>query len=257
MEPRRCAQRQPRGYRRVKEVVSAAEVSTTGKTEVVKDPFDEVEVYNDSWLEKLFLKYFATRMSEEMGKTPPKDIDYDTFIGVGRDVIRGRTTMEAQAIISKVFGGLFPPEATARFRKWFPPSKTAAELNAWITSWGFRWLVGPLEVKDVEIEVAPGKTETWSSGVQIKKCRYLENSKCVGMCVNMCKLPTQDLFTNKLGLPLTMNPNFEDLSCEMIFGKEPPPIEEDEASGQPCYATRCVIASSQKEKPCHRLKATE
>jgi len=235
----------------------SASVTTEADTKVQEDPFEEVEVYKDSWFEKLFMKYFSTRMSEEMGKTPPTDVDYDTFIEVGRDVIRGRSTVEAQAIISNVFGGLFPPDATARFRSWFPANRFSAELNAWITSWGFRWLVGPLEVKDVEIEVAPGQVETWSSGVQIKKCRYLESSKCVGMCVNMCKLPTQDLFTNKLGLPLTMKPNFEDLSCEMIFGEEPPPIEEDEAYGQPCYATRCVIAMSQKEKPCHRLNAAK
>ena len=27
------------------------------------------------------------------------------------------------------------------------------------------------------------------------------------MCVNMCKIPTQDFFTNEFGLPLTMNPS--------------------------------------------------
>jgi hypothetical protein len=37
--------------------------------------------------------------------------------------------------------------------------------------------------------------------------RYLENSGCVGMCVNMCKIPTQDFFTNEFGLPLTMIPS--------------------------------------------------
>jgi hypothetical protein len=37
--------------------------------------------------------------------------------------------------------------------------------------------------------------------------RYLENSGCVGMCVNMCKIPTQDFFTNDFGLPLTMTPS--------------------------------------------------
>lgn len=37
--------------------------------------------------------------------------------------------------------------------------------------------------------------------------RYLENSGCVGMCVNMCKIPTQEFFTNSLGMPLTMTPS--------------------------------------------------
>jgi hypothetical protein len=38
------------------------------------------------------------------------------------------------------------------------------------------------------------------------------------------KLPTQRFFTDTFGLPLTMNPNFEDLSCEMIFGQAPPEV---------------------------------
>jgi hypothetical protein len=29
----------------------------------------------------------------------------------------------------------------------------------------------------------------------------------------------QTFFTEEFGLPLTMKPNFEDLSCEMIFGQ--------------------------------------
>jgi hypothetical protein len=37
------------------------------------------------------------------------------------------------------------------------------------------------------------------AGVKIKKCRYLESSGCVGMCTNMCKLPTQKFFTETFG----------------------------------------------------------
>lgn len=43
--------------------------------------------------------------------------------------------------------------------------------------------------------------------ISISLERYLENSGCVGMCVNMCKTPTQDFFTNEFGLPLTMIPS--------------------------------------------------
>ena len=32
-----------------------------------------------------------------------------------------------------------------------------------------------------------GEPATWNSGVQIKKCRYLEASGCVALCVNLCK----------------------------------------------------------------------
>ncbi len=63
----------------------------------------------------------------------------------------------------------------------------SAEANARLTTMFFSWLVGPMEIKAVEIE-RDGRTETWRSGVLIKKCRYLEQSGCVGMCTNMCKV---------------------------------------------------------------------
>jgi hypothetical protein len=56
-------------------------------------------------------------------------------------------------------------------------------------------LVGPCEVKTVEFTDATGQVRQQHSSVHIKKCRYLDESRCVGMCVNMCKLPTQRFFT--------------------------------------------------------------
>lgn len=34
--------------------------------------------------------------------------------------------------------------------------------------------------------------------------RYLAESGCAGMCVNLCKTPVQQFFTEELGMPLTM-----------------------------------------------------
>ena len=33
--------------------------------------------------------------------------------------------------------------------------------------------------------------------------------------------------------------DFEDMSCEMIYGQVPPPLEEDPVSKQPCYPNLC------------------
>jgi hypothetical protein len=38
------------------------------------------------------------------------------------------------------------------------------------------------------VQVRPGLLREQCSVVHIKKCRYLESSGCVGMCVNMCKV---------------------------------------------------------------------
>ena len=177
--------------------------------------------------------------------------------------------------------------------------------------------------------------------MKIKKCRYLESSGCVGMCTNMCKIPTQKVhavvpphvgggrggcrrpspasfprvhaphglaavggrpavaaptlccpcllppascllppascllppascllpptsfynlhpqrrphpcctavlpalqfFTDTFGLPLYMEPNFEDLSCEMMFGQHPPALEADKLYSQPCFTSQVCV----------------
>ena len=56
---------------------------------------------------------------------------------------------------------------------------------------GFKWLVGPMEIQETEVEFG-GKKQIWRSQVKITKCRYLENSGCVGMCTNMCKVRADD-----------------------------------------------------------------
>lgn len=48
-------------------------------------------------------------------------------------------------------------------------------------------LVGEMELERREIERPDGTKKEQLSTVHIKKCRYLEQSGCVGMCVNMCK----------------------------------------------------------------------
>ena len=50
-------------------------------------------------------------------------------------------------------------------------------------------------------------------------CRYLAESGCTAMCVNLCKAPTQQFFTEQLGMPLTMTPDFETYSCEVSLAR--------------------------------------
>ncbi|KAH7837714.1 hypothetical protein Vadar_017148 [Vaccinium darrowii] len=65
--------------------------------------------------------------------------------------------------------------------------------------------------------------------------RFLEESNCVGMCINLCKIPSQTFIKDSLGMPINMVPNFDDMSCEMIYGQDPPPTTEDPVFKQPCY----------------------
>ncbi len=72
-------------------------------------------------------------------------------------------------------------------------------------------------------------------------------------CVNMCKIPTQSFFTDDFGLPLTMKPNFDDLSCQMIFGQPPEPETVDAAFQQPCFKVQCAMSEPTVAKPCVKL----
>lgn len=208
-------------------------------------------VYNDNFLDKIFITLFSRKMAEALGGRP-FDSNYDNFVKLSHEIMRGRNTKQQRETVALVLSSLLPPNAPEAFRKLFPFNKATAEFNAWLTTLFFSWLVGPSTLKPVEVEFN-GEKQTWNSGVQITKCRYLESSTCVGMCVNMCKIPTQQFFTDDFGLPLTMNPNFEDFSCEMIYGQVPPPLEQDVVYNQPCLAASCMIASTPQAEPCPKI----
>ena len=51
---------------------------------------------------------------------------------------------------------------------------------------------------------------------------------------------TQAFFSQVLGFPITMEPDWNESSCVFKFGETPPIIENDEAYGTSCYIT-CQI----------------
>ncbi|KAL3153485.1 hypothetical protein ABBQ38_011816 [Trebouxia sp. C0009 RCD-2024] len=216
-----------------------------------QDPFEELETYHDNAIDKFFINYFASKMSKQLGDAPYEP-GYDGFVELSKQIMSGRNSKQQQQAVLGVLEALMPPNAPATFRRLFPFKQWTAELNAAITQKFFAWLVGPLKVQETEVDYK-GQKQTWKSGVQIKKCRYLEQSGCKGMCINMCKIPTQTFFTDTFGLPLTMKPNFEDLSCEMVFGETPPPIHLDEVYNEPCFTKNCVLANRDPTLPCPKV----
>ena len=52
--------------------------------------------------------------------------------------------------------------------------------------------------------------------------------------------------------PCVMQPNFEDFSCDMVFGQAAPAISEDEVQQQPCFA-ECPQGRQQAGRRCHKL----
>ncbi|ELS33194.1 MULTISPECIES: DUF4033 domain-containing protein [Pseudanabaena] len=198
--------------------------------------------YNDNFIDRMFIWLFSRKMSEALGKGTTIG-GYEGFVELSKQIMQGRNAQEQQILVAKVLQSLVPSPALWAIRTFFSPTRLVCVLNAWFAAQMFEWLVGPCEVIEAEINLEDGTLRSQPSAVHIKKCRYLVDSGCVGMCVNMCKVPTQVFFTEKFGIPLTMTPNFEDLSCKMIFGQMPTDPELDEAFTQSCLKHQCPTAS--------------
>ena len=131
--------------------------------------------------------------------------------------------------------------------------------QGFLTAWQLFPLVllsynSALNTSNCETFQNPDRHPGVESGQEMRSrwfCRYLAESGCVGMCVNLCKTPTQTFFTEELGMPLTMKPNFDDYSCDMIFGERPPSLAVDEVNTQSCYDT-CPQGKAGLGK-CHKL----
>lgn len=116
-------------------------------------------------------------------------------------------------------------------------------MNAWATWVAGTWLMGDCEVNDVEVdggEIAKGQ------GLLVKRCRFLEESGCASVCVNSCKIPTQNFFMQDMGLPLTMTPDYETYECQFSFGLTPSPELELEAKNTPCLS-RCPTSGGMRK----------
>ncbi|MEY2979722.1 MAG: DUF4033 domain-containing protein [Prochlorotrichaceae cyanobacterium] len=208
--------------------------------------------YQDNLFDRLCIALFSRKMSKALGQRSTLK-GYDGFVDLSKKMMQGRTAAEQQAIVAIVLQSLVPAPVLALIRTLFNPTPLVCELNAWFATVLFEWLVGPCTRQSVEIVSAEGTTRTQNSGVHIEKCRYLEQSRCVGLCVNLCKVPTQRFFTEGFGIPLTMTPNFEDLSCEMVFGQVPPPLETEAVYQQPCLAQDCPTARP-NNAPCPKVR---
>ncbi|OEL19947.1 Beta-carotene isomerase D27, chloroplastic [Dichanthelium oligosanthes] len=179
-------------------------------------------VYRDNWFDMLAIGYLSRNLQEASGMKNGKD-GYEGLIEAAL-AIAGLFRVDQQWETIKVM---------------MPPSKFSREYFAAFTTIFFPWLVGPCEVKESEVD---GKKE--KNVVYIPKCRFLESTNCVGMCTNLCKIPCQNFIQKSLGTAVYMSPNFEDMSCEMIFGQQPP--EDDPALKQPCFRTKCIAKKNQQ-----------
>lgn len=179
-------------------------------------------------------------MAQEVGWDSPKP-GYDGLIEIVKRLFtksKDRTEVEAASV--RILRSLFPPFLLPLFRALVAPlfgGKPAAILTARVTQATCQWLMGPCSVNTIDLQDG----SSLESGVLVERCKYLEESKCAGICVHTCKIPSQTFITDYMGVPLTMEPNFEDFSCQFKFGVEAPARKDDESLKTPCLEI-CTLA---------------
>jgi len=234
----------------------------------------------DSEIDRALISIFASRLAqflneeegeleEEKGRRTTGDDD-DGKINFERDVARRcvravakSSSEEEQRMFGLAIIESFIPTGAAKAFGWFLrlfPEWFARRHAAFVTPLLLPWLVGDAEVNDVPEEYAveesgapanafealfaPGKKSQksgYKQGVLVKRCRVLEESGCVSVCKNVCKIPTETFFTEKVGLPVTLIPNYETLECQFCYGRVADGSEGEEAGG--CYVGCSASAS--------------
>jgi len=220
--------------------------SAKARTHTPDISVDQKSSYNDGPFALAGIEIFRSLMRADIGWKSPRS-GYDGLIEECRMLIARKGPEEQQRVVAKSLSKMFvAPRGPELFRKYFSHKP---EMNALITPLVFSWLVGPCKTN---------RPPEGGYGVLIDKCRFLEESGCKGLCVNMCQQPTQKYFTSTLGLPVRMTPNYDDLSCQMTFGVDPLPLEEDKALSGGCFEN-CKMSGSVKkraQKTCYVTKSS-
>lgn len=194
----------------------------------------------------IFLSIFRMQLAEKTGVDSSRPVtDYLGIIEIALKMNskfpdRAVVQNKAKDVLVALFPSWMPPSYAELFSKPFPAF--SSRMNAWATMVAGTWLMGECEINDVEA-VDDGSVGR-SQGLYVKRCRFLEESGCASVCVNSCKIPTQRFFMEEMGLPLTMEPNYETFECQFSFGLTPDPdTTEILAKSTPCLS-RCPTAGA-------------
>lgn len=205
-------------------------------------------------LNRLVYSLFRAKMAAALGQDSPLQ-GYPAIIDLTRRLNALGSPRATQVATRAILASLFPSWLPPAFRAMFatPLPGVSCRLNAWATWLTCQWLMGPCAVTDAQVD---GGGSAAGHGVLVQRCRYLEEAGCASICINSCKVPTQEFFEKDMGLPLTMTPNYETFECQFEFGRTPPPPAGDEAFATPCFS-RCptarAAAAAAEGGRCHRI----
>ena len=211
-----------------------------------KPDYSSISGPTGPFVDSILMSLFRYQLSQRLNRpdntiiTPDSKLPLNDFMGIIDLATRMNSQhfnrAKIQTMAQDVLVSLFPTFILDRYPSWFaqPFPVFSARMCAWATVVGGTWLMGECEVNDVPEMENGGK----SQGVLVKRCRFLEESQCASICVNSCKIPTQNFFLENMGLPLTMTPDYNTGECQFAFGKLPTAEEEQLAKDTPCLM-RC------------------
>ena len=243
-------------------------------------PTTPAPTYTTSLVDKNLRSIFARKMADELdgpsSSVSPASIDgaYDGVRDMCLRLVRESSSAEevrarGLRILRACVGPSWVPKAFGAFLRLFP-RWFAARHAASVTPLILPWLVGDAEVNDVPddvvLDATPGDVPSsalaaalglpkeragYKQGVLLKRCRVLEETGCAAVCANVCKVPTQKFFTEEVGLPVTLTPNYETFECQFSYGATPPALSEDAAFSTPCFR-QCPVSETLREDACER-----
>jgi len=208
-------------------------------------------------------KLLVKEVGEDVDKRPWTN--FDALLTSVRSVNdMDGTAKDVQVRAQRVFAGILPALGIG----WVIPLwKKALDpvFPQWFSNYAFvlvfttlfPWLMGPMKgVDEVDVpvpaalrKVFKNLPETFSvpQAVKAERCRFLESTQCASVCVNTCKVPSQNWLFQDFGMKLHIQPNYDDFSCQWKFNVEPPPLAEDEAVMVPCFAKCDSEVKGQKD----------
>lgn len=86
-------------------------------------------------------------------------------------------------MLIRLFPSWLLPQYRWMFAKPFP--RFSAWMNAWVTKFATHWLMGPSEVRDLQVGAGPPLVQQL---LVIEKCRFLEQAGCMQTCLHACKV---------------------------------------------------------------------
>jgi hypothetical protein len=203
-----------------------------------EDASPSYEEIDSNPINNLFLTLFRNKVVEHVGYDSPLP-GYEGLIEVTKVLnTKFKTANEIKSVSKLVLVSLFPSWLPPAFRAMFakPLPELSLWMNAWVTALACQWLMGKTELNQVEVTDPKDQGKTiMMPGVKVERCRYLEESGCASVCLHSCKFPTKEFFKEDMGLDVTLEPDYEDFSCQFVFGKKAPQPDKDEACSTACF----------------------